>query len=128
MTTFVLLNLFAFQAIFLSCKIYLLSKGHLVCHHLVFKNTQRVLGTCSKQSNENSSESSECHFLILLDSTRSKNFFQEKISVKRVESSKMATLGMAPLAPPAPTARLTLSHAGTTYFQSTFWHGRMKSS
>ena len=25
-------------------------------------------------------------------------------------------------------ARLTLSHAGTTYFQSTFWHARMKSS
>ena len=29
---------------------------------------------------------------ILLDSTRSKKIFQDKISVERVESSKMATL------------------------------------
>ena len=36
MTTFVLLNLFPLQAIFLSCKIYLLSKESLVCHHLVY--------------------------------------------------------------------------------------------
>ena len=38
MTTFVLLNLFHFQAIFLSCKTYLLSKEHLAYHHLVGQN------------------------------------------------------------------------------------------
>ena len=57
-----------------------------------FKNTRWVLGTCSKQRNENSSELSECHFWILLDSTRSKIVFQDKISGERVESSKMGTL------------------------------------
>ena len=39
-----------------------------------------------------SSESSECNFWILLDSTRSIIFFQVKISVEQVESSKMSTL------------------------------------
>ena len=58
-----------------------------------FKNTRRVLGTRSKQSNENSSESSECNFWILLDSI---TFFQDKFSAERVKSSKMSTLVCTP--------------------------------
>ena len=68
---------------------------HTGCKESTCINIRRVLGTRSNQSNENSSESSECHFLILLDSTRSKFFFQDKISVERVESSKMSTLRYA---------------------------------
>ena len=84
------ITLAGFSSIFFSGKTYLVSKEHLAYHHLVGK----TFSVDAKNYNSPSKILDEYSELARNKAmkTRAINFFQGKISVERVKSSKMSTL------------------------------------
>lgn len=105
MTIFVLLNLFHFQAIFLSCITYLLLKEHSMYHHLVRQNIfcrciritillQKIIDEYSELARNKAmkTRASRVNAIFEFYSTRLARYFFFNIKFLSSESSKMSTL------------------------------------
>ena len=98
------ITLAGFSSIFFSGKTYLVSKEHLAYHHLVgktfsvdaknYNSPSKILDEYSEPARNKAmkTRASRVNAIFEFYSTRSIIFFQDKISVERVESSKMSTL------------------------------------